>query len=246
MDFEWNIIQVVCTILAWGLLAFLGWRIYRSQHVDKQPQLWKIIIIVFIGIFSFSINLPLFEEILSLAILPLGVWISYGVLKGKGRWLTYRKYAWLGFAGNYFFLGATILAIGISGILYPKNEVETYLADVSEVELLSIHPSGKEVNISVPKLEESLSSFKWERSNVIQWHDEMIEQKWSAEENKEQEKVQEKFPYLLTNVKAKAGQKVRVYVESDGKGLLVTIKDRQFYFRSNSASFLNERGSDNE
>lgn len=235
---------MLCTILAWGLLAFFGWHIYRAQHIDEQPKLWKLIIIVLTGIFSFSINLPLFEEFLSLAILPLGVWISYGVLKGKGRWLAYRKYAWLGFIGNYFFLGATTLAIGISGIIYPKDEVETYLADISNVELLSIHPSGKEGTVSVPKLEESLSSFKWKRSNVIQWYEEIREQKSSAEESKGQEKVQEKFPYLLTNVKAKAGQKVRVYVESDGKGLLVTTKDHQFYFRSNTASFLTERSSE--
>ena len=198
-------------------------------------------IAVLIGLFSFSFNFPLFEEVLSLAILPLGVWILYGVLKGKERWGAYRKYAWLGFLGNYIFLGASILAIGLSGVLYPKDEVGTYLADVSKVELVPIHPSGREVDLNVAKLEESLFSFERERSNVIQWYEEIREQIWPAEENKKPEKVQEKFPYLLTGVKAKAGKKVQVYMESDGKGLLVTTEDRQYYFRSNTASFLKER-----
>ncbi|WP_226669911.1 hypothetical protein [Metabacillus litoralis] len=244
--FEWNLIQVMFMLLAWGFLAYGVWRIYQTQNIAERPVLWKLIIAVLIGLFSFSINLPLFEGVFSIAILPLGVWILYAMLKGKNRWDSYRKYAWLGFLWNYFFLGAALLAIGVSGVIYPKHEVETYLDDVSKAELLSIHPSGKEVHLNVMKLEESLSSFTWEQSNVTQWYEEIREQMWSNEEDKEQKNVQEKFPYLLTDVKAKAGKKVRVYVEYDGKGLLVTTKDNQYYFRSNNATFLKERGSANE
>ncbi|MCV9888013.1 hypothetical protein [Metabacillus halosaccharovorans] len=243
-DFELNTIELACTILAWMVLAFWLWRIYNAQHIEERPDLWKVIFTVFIGLFSFSLTLPLFDEVLSLAVLPLGVWILYGILKRYERWQAYRKYAWIGFLGNYIFFGAAILAIGLSGLVYPKDSIETYLADVSNVELIPIHPSGKKVDLNITKLQESLVTFEHEQSNVVQWYEEIREQKWPTEENKEPGKAQEKFPYLLTGVKAKAGEHVQVYVELDGKGLLVTTEDRQYYFRSNTASFLKERGSE--
>jgi len=243
-DFELNTIGLACTILAWMVLAFWLWRTYNAQHIEERPDLWKVMITVFIGLFSFSLNLPLFDEVLSLAVLPLGVWILYGILKRNERWQAYRKYAWIGFLGNYIFFGAAILAIGLSGLVYPKDSIDTYLADVSNVELIPIHPSGKKVDLNITKLQESLVTFEHEQSNVVQWYEEIREQKWPTEENKEPEKAQEKFPYLLTGVKAKAGINVQVYIEFDGKGLLVTTEDRQNYFRSNTASFLKERGSE--
>ncbi len=231
-------------MLAWMVLAFWFWRTCKAQPIEERPDRWKIMITVLTGLFSFSINLPMFDEVLTLAILPLGVWILYGILKRNERWQAYRKYAWIGFLGNYIFFGAAILAIGLSGLFYPKDSIETYLADISNVELIPIHPSGKEVDLNITKLEESLVTFEREHGNVVQWYEEIREQKWPTEENKEPEKAQEKFPYLLTGVKAKAGKNVQVYVELDGKGLLVTSEDHQYYFRSNTASFLKERGSE--
>ncbi|MCK0473725.1 hypothetical protein [Halalkalibacter sp. APA_J-10(15)] len=243
-NFEMNMIGVASTILAWVILAVLIRGTYNTQNSDERPKLWKIIIAVLIGLFSFSINLTLFSELFSIAILPLGVLILYGVLQGKKRWEAYRKYAWIGFFGNYIFLGTAILAILLTGVLYPIDDVKTYLADLSEAELLSIHPSGQEVGMNVTQLEESLFSFEREHLDAVQWYEDIREQKRPSEEYINPESVQEKFPYLLTGVGAQAGKEVRIYVESDGKGLLITTKDHQYYFRSDTASFLEERGNE--
>ncbi|MGD6792033.1 hypothetical protein [Sutcliffiella horikoshii] len=238
-----NIMELLCILLAWVIIAVLVIRIYLGQDAEERPKLWKIIIAVLLGLFSFTFTFPLFNEPLSIAILPLGVWILYGILKRKGRWEAYRKYAWTGFGGNFIFLSTAILAIGLAGGFYPDDEVRTYLTDVSEVELLITHPSGEEVKINEEKFVESLSTFKYERSNVIQWFEEIREQIWPEEESEEPVEIQEKFPYLLIGVKTKTGDKIRVYVEQDGKGLLVTTKEKQHYYRSKTASFLEEGGN---
>ncbi|MFA9455166.1 hypothetical protein ACERJO_00150 [Halalkalibacter sp. AB-rgal2] len=243
-NFEMNMIGIASTLLAWVFIAILIRSTYNAQNTEERPKLWKIIVAVLIGLFSFSINLTLFSEVYSIAILPLGVWILYGVLQGKKRWEAYRKYAWIGFLGNYIFLGTAILAILLTGLLYPKDDVKTYFADMSEAELLAIHSSGKEVDMNVTQLEDSLVSFAREHLDAVQWYEEIRKQKWPSEEYINPENVQEKFPYLLTGVRAKAGKEVRIYVESDGKGLLITTKDHQYYFRSDTASFLEERGNE--
>ncbi|WP_404469788.1 hypothetical protein [Sutcliffiella horikoshii] len=234
---------MLCILLAWTIIAVLVVRIYVRQDAEERPKLWKIIIAVLLGLFSFTFTFIFFNEPLSIAILPLGVWILYGILKRKGRWEAYRKYAWTGFGGNFIFLSTAILAIGLAAVFYPTDEVRTYLTDVSKVELLVTHPSGGEVKINEEKLDDSLSTFKYERSNVIQWFEEIREQIWPEEESEEPVDIQEKFPYLLTGVKSKTGDKIQVYVEQDGKGLLVTTKKNQHYFKSKTASFLEKRGN---
>lgn len=238
-----NIIELLCILFAWGLIAVLVARIYRGQDAEERPKLWKIIIAVLLGLFSFTFTFPIYNEPFSIPILPLGVWILYGVLNRKGRWTAYRKYAWTGFGGNFIFLSTALLAIGLAAVFYPEDEVRTYLTDVSDVELLVTHPSGEDVTINEEKFDDSLSTFKHERSNVIQWYEEIREQMWPEEESEEPVEIQEKFPYLLTGVKTKTGEKIQVYVEHDGKGLLVTTKKKQHYYRSKMASFLEERGS---
>jgi hypothetical protein len=89
-------------------------------------------------------------------------------------------------------------------------------------------------------------TFMYEDSDVILWYEEIREQIWPEEESEEPVNVQEKFPYLLTGVKTKTREMMQVYVEQDGKGLLITTKSNQYYFRSNTASFLEVRGMLNE
>ncbi len=224
------------------MITFWGWRIYRKQDKKELPRIWRIVITVWIGLLSFSFNITFAGELLSLAILPLGVWLLYALI-GKERWEAYRKYAWIGFTGNYIFLLTSLLAIGLSSVFYPKDEVETFLADVDSAELLITHPSGEEVILNKVKLEEDLQSFEQTRLDVIQWTEEIREQQWAIEDNRTSEKVQEKFPYSLTGVKPKTGEKITVYVEMDGNGLLVTTKNTQYYYRSDTASFLEKRGN---
>ncbi|WP_404461184.1 hypothetical protein [Sutcliffiella horikoshii] len=184
-------------------------RIYVRQDAEERPKLWKILIAVLLGLFSFTFTFIFFNEPLSIAILPLGVWILYGILKRKGRWEAYRKYAWTGFGGNFIFLSTAILAIGLAAVFYPTDEVRTYLTDVSNVELLVTHPSGGEVKINEEKLDASLSTFQYERSNVIQWFEDIREQIWPEEEREEPVDIQEKFPYLLTGENQKLARRFK-------------------------------------
>ncbi|MEA3319698.1 MAG: hypothetical protein U9Q88_06690 [Bacillota bacterium] len=246
LRYEGNIIDLLSVIFAWVIIAVIIVRIYRMQKAEERPKIWKIIIAVFLGLFSFSYTFPLFNEPFSIAILPLGVWILYGLLNRKERWEAYRKYAWTGFAGNFIFLGTAFLAIGLAALFYPKDEVRTYLTDVSGVELLVIHPSGEVAELDLTRLDDDLSTFMYEDSDVILWYEEIREQIWPEEESEEPVNVQEKFPYLLTGVKTKTREMMQVYVEQDGKGLLITTKSNQYYFRSKTASFLEVRGMLNE
>lgn len=242
LGYAGNIIELLCILLAWGLIAVLVLRMYLRQDSEVRPKIWKIIIVVLLGLFSFTFTFPIYNEPFSIAVLPLGVWILYGVLNRKGRWEAYRKYAWIGFGGNFIFLSTAILAIGLAAVFYPKDEVRTFLTDVSKVDLLVTHPSGGDVKLNEEKFDEALSTFKYERSNVIQWFEEVREQMW-PEEDEEPIEIQEKFPYLLTDVKTKTSETIQVYLEKDGKGLLVTTKKNQYYYRSKTASFLEERGN---
>lgn len=225
------------------MIFYWGWRIFRGQDKEERPRLWKIIITVWVGLFSFSFHIPFAGELLSLAVLPLGVWLLFILLKGKERWKAYRKYAWIGFAGNYIFLLTALLAIGLSEVFYPTDKVETFLADIESADILTTHPSGGKVILNKGKLEEELHTFVLARSDVIQWFEEIREQQWALEDKRTTERVREKFPYLLTGVKPKTGENIIVYIEMDGKGLLVTTKNKQYYYRSDTASFLQERGN---
>ncbi|KPB03243.1 hypothetical protein [Bacillus sp. CHD6a] len=242
MEYEGNIIDLLSVIFAWGVIAVIIVRIYRVQNAEERPRIWKIVMAVLLGLFSFSFTFPLFNENFSIAILPLGVWILYGLLNRRERWEAYSKYAWTGFLGNFIFLGTALLAIGLAAVYYPKDEVRTYLTDVSDVELLVTHPSGEDAVLDITRLDDALSTFRYEDSDVIQWFEEIREQIWSEEESKEPVNVQEKFPYLLTGVKTKTREKMHVYLEQDGKGLLITTKSNQYYFKSKTASFLEVRG----
>jgi NADH:ubiquinone oxidoreductase subunit 2 (subunit N) len=159
LRYEGNIIDLLSVIFAWVIIAVIIVRIYRMQNAEERPKIWKIIIVVFLGLFSFSYTFPLFNEPFSIAILPLGVWILYGLLNRKERWEAYRKYAWTGFAGNFIFLGTALLAIGLAALFYPKDEARTYLTDVSGVELLVIHPSGEVAELDLARLDDDLSNF---------------------------------------------------------------------------------------
>ena len=80
-DFNMNVVAIITSILAWGFIIFLAYRVYKKQ--TGRPKVWRILIVLFIGLFSFSINWNMFETILRLPILPLGVWILYFILEKR-------------------------------------------------------------------------------------------------------------------------------------------------------------------
>ena len=84
-DFTINAVAIITGLLAWSSIVFLAYRVYKKQTV--KPKVWKILIVMAVGIFSFSINWNLFNTMLKFPILPLGVWILYFIFKGKDeRW----------------------------------------------------------------------------------------------------------------------------------------------------------------
>ena len=80
-NFTINAVAIVTGILAWGSIIFLAYRVYKRQSV--RPKVWKILLVMFVGLFSFSFKWNMFDTIVKFPILPLGVWILYFILKGR-------------------------------------------------------------------------------------------------------------------------------------------------------------------
>ncbi|WP_059351762.1 hypothetical protein [Bacillus coahuilensis] len=70
-DFDFDLVSFIFTIFAWVAIGYIGFRIYRLQ--EQSPKIWKIVLVILIGIFSFSINFPVGSMVIHLYILPLGV-----------------------------------------------------------------------------------------------------------------------------------------------------------------------------
>lgn len=241
---DWNLINSLTTIVAWLILGFVIFRTYQKQDEEERPKLIKIFFIVMFGLFSFSINLPAFGELVSVAVLPIGVWLTLAFTEKSGRWQNYRKYSWIGFLANYLFLAGTLVGIFISSVIYPEGEIETYLDEVSEAELIAIHPSATEGVLNAEQFQEDISSFEPEYADIIKWFDDAMVQKQSLEPDGTGQ-IEEKFPYIIIGTESKEGKRVQVYLEADGKGLLVTTDEHQYYYRSPSATFLT-KGVDEE
>jgi hypothetical protein len=223
-------------IITWIVILLAISVIYRKQEL--KPELWKLLIVVFVGLFSFSINLPFFNQQVKLAILPLGVWILYGLYSRKNEgesWEKYRKYAWLGFLANYLFLAMSILSILLHAGIYPKNVIGTYISEMNGAHIIKTHPSAANITLDRHLLMSQIDSMEYEPIYSDEWYRETFET--SVEENRKDER----FPYQLTGINSKWGSGIHslIHVERDGKGILITTGQEQFYFRSDQ-SFLKE------
>jgi hypothetical protein len=219
----------VLNLMAWGAIFILAIQIYRKQ--DVKPIIWKMTIVIFVGLFSFSINLPYMEQQIKLAILPLGVWILYGIYSRKEggiSWDKYRKYAWLGFFANFIFLAVSLISPLIHSVIFPANEISTYLSDVNKGKIIQTHPSAGSKILDIDSLLDQLDSFKEESVYSEKWYYEAFE---SAGELS---KAEERFPYQLSGTEAKWGSGIDplIFVEQDGKGILISTGQKQVYFRA--------------
>ncbi|WP_394234221.1 hypothetical protein [Niallia oryzisoli] len=224
-DFPFNAVAIITGLLAWSSIIYLAYLIYKKQTV--RPKVWKTLIVIFVGLFSFSINWNLFDTMLKFPILPLGVWILYFVLQGKDeRWQTYRAFAWLGFWVNFIFLASTLIAIPVHHVIYPKNEPLTYISNVDNASILTIHPSAKSRSINKESLQKQLDTLRQEEIYSDQWYEDMN----MTESNKRNER----FPYQLIGTSSKwgSGLDTIIYIEDDGKGILLSTPQKQLYFRS--------------
>ena len=221
-----NIIELIATILAWIVIGWLTNFLYTKQEV--KPTLWSVLLIIFIGFFTFSFNWQIFNSYIKIPILPLGVWILYAVFKNKSeKWKSYRPFAWLGFFANFIFLISLLLAIPFNHLIYPESEFETYISNIEKAKLVNIHPSAKDSSLDKEML---IKQTPFLSEKLIQSHE------WynDTEMNKHSKKVVERFPYQLIGFSAKWGSDLKtvVYLEKDGKGILISTKNKQLYFRS--------------
>jgi len=225
---EWSL-----TLLVWIIVALLAWRIYKKQ--EESVKAWKIVLLMVAGLFSFSVNFPNDGGMIRLAVLPLGVMIlSFVFRKKKESWSVYRKYAWLGFFANYIFLATSLLSSPIHSAIYPADQADTYIAEVNEPALRIIHPSGEVKAINEQNFEKAISKLVKTDFPSLDWYYEV--EKFEPTEPKY---VVEKFPYVIDGIEPKWGSGIRsiVYLEKDGKGILISSPKGQYYFRSEHVMF---------
>ncbi|MBM7619892.1 hypothetical protein JOC95_001744 [Bacillus tianshenii] len=241
MEFNLNIhlngLEMIFVLLGWGIVFFFFYRIYKNQEKDIRPKLWKGILAIIIGLFAFTFPLTFFQPPISIAILPLGVWILYALRKGK--WEVYRKYAWLGFGANYILLATTLIGIFFHGIIYPKDQAATFISEAENASLHIIHPSAQKADLNHEAFEQALDIMQKSKIDSHRLYNSIV---------LKEEKV-ERFPYILSGTKSQIGSglNTQVYVERDGKGVLITSDNqRQYYFRSEQSFLKMEGGGTDE
>jgi hypothetical protein len=226
-------------IFGWAILIGAVCYLYRRQ--TEKPVIWKMAIVVYIGLFCFNFQFAIGETPVKIAILPLGVWILILVFgKKKEQWKIYRPYAWLGFFGNFIFLITTLLISPVQNILYPIEKVETFLAELDDPGILLIHPSGKQADLNNEVFIESLSSWDLSKMDSMLWYDESypeIDEEELEEDEQAPYQTTERFPYILLGASPKwgSGYESTIYIEKDGKGMLISTEKGQFYFQSSKS-----------
>ncbi|MGE7271440.1 hypothetical protein ACQKK5_08270 [Brevibacillus panacihumi] len=226
IDSNYNVIEILTVILGWLAIIFFAYTIYQKQMV--KPKVWEIPLIILVGLFSFSINWRMFDVIVQLPILPLGVWILYFVFKGKDqRWQTCRSFAWLGFGANFIFLASTLLTLPVHHVIYPKDDLSVYISNVENASIINIHPSAKDRSLNKDSLLKQLDTMRQEAIYSDQWYKETYMDPSSSKRN-------ERFPYLLIGTSSKWGSGLHalIYIEDDGKGILLSTPKKELYFRS--------------
>lgn len=225
-DSTFDVVATFFNIAAWGGILFWAYRVYKNQ--SDKPKMWKMLIVMIVGLFSFSIKFNMFQSIIRIALLPLGVWILYFFLKRKEeRWQRYRPFAWIGFWANFIFLVSTLLTLPTHHLIYPKEELSTYISNVGEAAIVTIHPSGNEQSVVKDSLLNQLNTMKQQEINSIQWYQDTV---MDTETNERKER----FPYQLVGTLPKWGSGLHaiIYIEEDGKGILLSTPKEQLYFRS--------------
>ncbi|WP_312094312.1 hypothetical protein [Niallia sp.] len=236
-------------IIGWAILIGFMCLLYKRQI--EKPVVWKMAIVVYIGLFCFNFQFTLGDSQLKIAILPLGVWILLFVFrKKKERWKIYRPFVWLGFFGNYIFLMTTLFIPPLQNLLYPTDKVETFLAELDDPSIVLIHPSGNQAVLNKEVFRKSLSSWELRTMDVQQWYQESFPDfinddvgiDWEEEQEYEPHQTNEQFPYVLMGATSKwgSGYESAIYIETDGKGMIISTEKGQYYFRT-SESILTRR-----
>ncbi|MCR8849353.1 hypothetical protein NQ095_13105 [Rossellomorea sp. SC111] len=222
IDYSFGIVSTVMSIIEWVVIGYLALRVYK--RLSAKPKVWKVILAIFVGLFSFTINMEWFHTFVKIPILPLGVWILYAVLNRKeDRWDTYRRFAWIGFLANFIFLAGTLLTIPVQSLIYPENNLSTYISGTKEASINVIHPAGEGRTLDEVELKKQLSDMKQVEFDSERWYQEMDGQN----------SKNERFPYQLVGTSPKwgSGQDSDIYMENNGRGILISTPKTQYYFR---------------
>lgn len=145
VSFYWdmNVIHHFFLIIAFLILGYILIRLLQKQ--DVKLKIWKIVVVLFVSLFAFSLKWSVYGTTIELPILPIGVWVLYFVMQIKGnQWQVYRTIAWLGFFGKFIILLATLLSIPVHHIVYPKEKLSTYIANIENASAITIHPSASD------------------------------------------------------------------------------------------------------
>ncbi|OEF96115.1 hypothetical protein [Desulfuribacillus alkaliarsenatis] len=231
-----NIIEVLVVTLSWSLIIYLMYYFYQKQEV--KPKIWKVCIALLGGFFTLDFNFPILNTLIKMPILPLGVWMLYWYASSReGAWDKYRRFAWLGFSANFIFIAAIILSIFLHSAAYPKSNISTYIAHYEEAVIIQLHPSAAEVVFDKESFDLLLPSFEEEQLDAVDWYNDML--------FLESHERVELFPYYLSGTTPKwgSGLLIMIYVEKDGKGVLIDSVDKQRYFRSHESLL---KGGNNE
>ncbi|WML48802.1 hypothetical protein RCG23_01315 [Neobacillus sp. PS3-34] len=225
MTLDVNVISLAAEILAWAIIAMIVYRIYKRKPV--KLTVWKMIVVFFVGLGSFSIKWTINDTLISLSILPLGVWLLFLIKGRKERWQYYRSFAWFGFFANYIFLATNLITIPLKGIIYPEENLSSYISGVDHASVIKIHPSAINRSLNRENLIDQLPNMKKKAIFSEEWYRETVM-------NVESKNRSERFPFLLSGTTPRFGSGIHtvIYVERDGKGLLILTPQKQLYFRS--------------
>lgn len=237
LPLSYNIVETIGTILGWIILLVLVSRQFLKQQ--EKLAYWRVMLVVLLGIFSFTINFYLFHISLKLSILPLGVWVLYGMLRKKS-WKTYRPFAWIGFWANFIFLGTAIMTGFIDNWVYPKEDPSTYIADLEHASIVAIHPSALSASLNKEQLQNHLNDLQSATITGLEWHRESVLESGSYYQK-------ERFPYVLLGALPRWGSGLDsvVYIQDDGRGLLITTPNQNYYYLSKE-SFIDMGVHNNE
>ncbi|TFB23867.1 hypothetical protein E3U55_03365 [Filobacillus milosensis] len=230
-----NVVTIIATIVAWLIIG--GLVLIKHKKLQDKPKLWKVILIVIVGMFSFTINLNFQGVSMRIPILPLGVLLLMFAFRNKGEsWQKYRIYAWIGFLGQFIFILTSLLTIPVNSVLYPEEELSTYIANTHNANIIQTHPSGEEYSLNKEILSKQIKSMKQESVYSEQWYQELTV-------NPDSTKVNERFPYVVIDTLPKWGSGFEglIYLEKDGKGLLVSTAAGQYYFRGEVSVLMEEQ-----
>ena len=121
-------------------------------------------------------------------------------------------------------MGASFLAIPLDEMMYPKADISTYMMDIKRASLMATHPNSKEVTLNKEELERQMNKMKQKKIESESWY-------YGINEDSG---YKEMFPYILTGTAPKKGRGLEtlIFIEEDGKGLLITPnKGHQVYYR---------------